>query len=148
MLALVALVYPSPPVPRRRRKELLTIVEAAHTPKTAKQEPRHFTPALALAPLLSLLQIIPPSFLLPLPLPLPLAPPPWRVFATLLTGVRRGVGGVFGYSDGDAVVGMLAAAWLMAEHGFEEAAAAAWVHMVCQSFLGVLFTLSSYSGPR
>ena len=92
MLALVALVYPSPPVPRRRRKELLTIVEAAHTPKTAKQEPRHFTPALAL---LSLLQVIPPSFLLPLPLPLPLAPLSWRVFATLLTGVRRGVGGIW-----------------------------------------------------
>ena len=32
---------------------------------------------------------------------------------------------VFGYSDGDAVVGMLAAAWLMAEHHFKEAAAAA-----------------------
>ena len=53
---------------------------------------------------------------------------------------------VFGYSDGDAVVGMLAAAWLMAEHHFKEAAAAAW--MVCQSFLGVLFTLSSYGGQR
>ena len=38
---------------------------------------------------------------------------------------------VFGYSNGDAVVGTLAAAWLMAEHQFEEAAAAAWLRMVC-----------------
>ena len=37
---------------------------------------------------------------------------------------------VFGYS-GDAVAGTLAEAWLMAEHRFEAAAAAAWVRMVC-----------------
>ena len=37
---------------------------------------------------------------------------------------------VFGYS-GDAAAGTLAEAWLMAEHRFEAAAAAAWVRMVC-----------------
>ena len=43
---------------------------------------------------------------------------------------------VFGYSEGDVVVGTLAAAWLMREYGFGGEAARAWLRLVCPALTG------------